>query len=142
MACKDACAGLERMRSRIKSDTMGLCGCGITAGAGLCVLCGVLFGKDVLEEFTFDAREALAEELIAGALIAGALIAGALIAGALIAGALIAGALIAGALIAGARALELVGFCALEDALHDKPELEALGMLSLDELEVWAWLVV
>ena len=68
MACKDACAGLERMRSRIKSDTMGLCGCGITAG--LCVL----FGKDVLEELTFDALEALTEELIAGELIAGALI--------------------------------------------------------------------
>ena len=107
MACKDACAGLERMRSRIKSDTMGLCGCGITAGIAVGAALCVLFGKDVLEELSFEVLEALTEELIAGA-----------------------------------RALELVGFCALEDALDDAPELEALGMLSLCELDVWAWLVV
>lgn len=97
MACKDACAGLERMRSRITSDTMGLWGFGIVGsgandGAMLCA-------KDVLEELAFKVLEALTAQLLD-------------------------------------VGLGLNGFCALKDALDDAPELEALGMLCLGELEV------
>jgi len=97
MACKDACAGLERMRSRITSDTMGLWGFGIVGsgandGAMLCA-------KDMLEELAFEVLEALTAQLLD-------------------------------------VGLGLNGFCALKDALDDAPELEALGMLCLGELEV------